>query len=330
MQGGLIASFVSNQKRDEIASGGTASKLRTLDPSDWVPVVLFLVSKLLVHVALGFLLGWIGSRVELSLSVRLVFQTLAAVFMLATVGNLLNLHPIFRYVILQPPKSVRRWLKKTSAGESVFTPIVLGAATVFIPCGVTQAMEVLAITSGSPVAGALIMGFFVLGTMPLFALVGVATARLSESYTQQFLQFAAVLLLILALSSLNGVLVVLGSPISLQRVSNFFSDERFNTTQTSPAVVAADGQQVQRVLIEATNDGYVPNRFKVKAGIPVELTLQTNNNYTCASYFYFKEFGVRLQLGPTDRKSATFTPTKKGKYQFSCAMGMYTGIMEVQ
>lgn len=334
MQGGLIASFVSNQKRAElVADGGATKRARTVDPTDWMPVLLFLLSKLVVHVALGFLLGWLGSKMELSLTVRLLFQTLAALFMLATVGNLLNLHPIFRYVILQPPSFVRRWLKRTTAGESVFTPVILGALTLFIPCGVTQAMEVVAITSGSPVAGALTMGAFVLGTMPLFATVGVATARLSEVYQQQFLRFAAILLVLLAVSSLNGVLVVLDSPLTIQRVvrpfTYFFSEERFGSGSSVPLAVDTTGQQVQKVQIQAVNDGYVPNRIKVKAGVPVELTLSTVNNYTCASYFVFKEFGIKLQLGPTDSKTVTFTPTKKGRYQFTCAMGMYTGVMEV-
>ncbi len=326
----MIASFVSNQKRDELQTDGSENaRAGILYRSDWVPISLFLLSKLVTHIALGFLLGWIGSQFELSLTVRLLFQVLAALFMLATVGNLLQLHPVFRYVIFQPPRFVRKLLKRTTVGESSFTPIILGALTVFIPCGVTQAMEVSAIASGSPVAGALLMGAFVLGTMPLFAIVGVATARLSEVYTQQFLKFAAVLLVVLAVSSLNGVLIVIGSPISLQRVSGFFSAERFSGSATVPTVKNAAGTTVQKVNIAATNDGYVPNRITVAAGVPVELTLSTVNNYTCASYFYFKEFGIKMQLGPTDTQSVTFTPTKKGSYQFTCAMGMYTGIMQV-
>lgn len=104
MQGGLLASIIANQKEREIRSG--AKGISGFDSLDWLPVALFLAAKLMAHIGLGFLLGWLGSAVELSLSVRVFFQVLAALFMLATAANLLKLHPLFRFVSFQPPKSI--------------------------------------------------------------------------------------------------------------------------------------------------------------------------------------------------------------------------------
>ncbi|KKU46763.1 MAG: putative membrane protein [Microgenomates group bacterium GW2011_GWC2_46_7] len=139
MQGGLLASIIANQKKD--------SKVVGFGQDDYLPVAAFLTTKLLSHIILGFFLGWLGSQVELSLSVRLFFQTLAALFMLATAMNLLNVHPLFRYLTIQPPKFAYRYIKASSA--SLFAPALFGVLTVLIPCGVTQAMEVLAITAPS-------------------------------------------------------------------------------------------------------------------------------------------------------------------------------------
>lgn len=322
MQGGLLASVIANQKERADRSESTESK-------DVLPVTLFLVAKLISHTALGFLLGWLGSQVELSLSARLVFQGIAALFMLATAANLLNVHPIFRYVVLQPPKFLQKLIRKTVKGDAVFTPAVLGFLTIFVPCGVTQAMEVLAVTSGNPIFGALIMFFFVLGTSPLFAIVGLATAKLSEKFQSRFLKIAALTLIYLGLSSLNGILVVLDSPITFQKVTRpviyFFSNERYERMYSTPV-----NQGVQKALIHATNNGYSPKVVRVKAGVPVELTVQTKETYTCASWFRLKAFNIQLTLGPNDSQTTTFTPTEKGTYQFTCAMGMYTGILEVQ
>lgn len=334
MQGGLLASVIANQKNQEYDDIKNKKQrpqnfsLRSFDQLDWQPVLMFLVTKLIAHTILGFLLGMLGSVITLSLGIRLAFQAFTAVFMFATAMNLLNVHPIFRYVVFQPPKFIQRMIRNSTKSTALFAPALLGFLTIFIPCGVTQAMEVLAINTGNPIYGALIMFAFVLGTSPLFALLGVATAKLSEGWYQKFTRVAAVSLIVMAIYSLNGVFIVLDSPLTLQKivspVTYFFSDERFsNTTE----VTTVDGNQ--QVTIQVLNNGYAPNRFRVKSGQPVKLILQSKDTYSCALAFVFKEFGINTFLEANDTQSFTFTPTKPGKYQFTCSMGMYTGIMEV-
>ncbi len=331
MQGGLLASVIANQKEAELERQNKNTTAGSFDQLDWLPVGLFLITKIVAHTVLGFLLGWLGSQIELSLTVRLVFQGIAAVFMLATAANLLELHPIFRYVVFQPPKFLQRLVRNSTKSKALYTPAILGLTTIFIPCGVTQAMEVLAITSGSAVVGALIMFFFVLGTSPIFAVVGVATAKLSETFKRNFAKIAATILVFLGLSSINGILTVLNSPLTFATITRpvtyFFSEERFAAARNNSAIKVVAG--VQQILIEIKPNGYSPNRVQVKAGVPVQLTLQTKDTYSCASSFVLKAFNIRMQLGPTDTQIATFTPTQKGTYPFTCSMGMYTGVLEV-
>jgi uncharacterized protein len=330
MQGGLLASVIASQKKADIDTH--AATVKKFDLYDWLPVVLFLVAKLISHTLLGALLGWLGSRFEMALGVRLFFQLLAALFMFAAAGNLLELHPLFRYVVFQPPHFIRRLLRQQSKGAALFTPALLGFLTIFVPCGVTQSMELVAITSGNAVIGALIMFFFVLGTSPIFAVVGVGTARLSEKLQGPFLKLAAALLIFLALSSINGILIVMNSPITFQKVTRpityFFSAERFEYAAGAtgtPAIV--DG--VQPVSIIITNRGYTPNYIRVKHGVPVKLTITTKEVYSCASSFVLPAFDIATNLRPTDTQTFEFTPTEAGQFQYTCSMGMYTGILEV-
>lgn len=348
VQGGLLTSVIANQKEQEledIASSkdkekqkkrqkylkklqGSSFAARSFDQLDWMPVGMFLLTKFIVHVLAGFLLGWLGSTISLSLGVRLLFQILTALFMFATAMNLLDVHPVFRIVAFQPPKFLQKMIRNTSKSKALFAPALLGAMTIFIPCGVTQAMEVLAINVGSPIQGALIMGAFVLGTSPLFALVGVTTAKLSEAWHQKFTKIAAAILIAMAVYSANGVLVVMDSPITVQRmvrpITYFFSEDRFATSQVVPTV---SGQQ--QVTIDITNYGYEPDYVQVKAGTPVTLTLRSNETYSCALAFVLREFGINTFLDATDTQSFTFTPQKKGRFTYTCSMGMYSGVLEV-
>lgn len=339
MQGGLLASVIANQKEDEknefIKKNRPDTAWNSFNQLDWLPVTLFLVAKLITHVLAGFLLGWLGSKITLSLEIRLFFQTFTALFMFGTAMNLLNVHPIFRYLAFQPPAFLNRYIRKSSKSKHFFAPIVLGVLTIFIPCGITQAMEVLAINSGSPIMGALIMFAFVLGTSPLFAFLGVATAKLSESWSKKFGQVAAATLIGMALYSINGVLLVLNSPLTFQSITRpityFFSDERFadsaKNTATTTGVPIVDG--MQQVTIQIRNEGYFPKKITVQNGVPVQLTLQSNETYSCALAFVFKEFGINTFLDATDTRTFTFTPQKPGRYTFTCSMGMYSGVMEV-
>ncbi|MCA9370118.1 MAG: sulfite exporter TauE/SafE family protein [Pseudomonadales bacterium] len=351
MQGGLLASVVANGKEQEHDAIVEKKQLKTeknkkkylkklqdsnfslqsFDQMDWLPVGMFLGAKLVSHTILGFLLGALGSAITLSLGVRLAFQVFTALFMFATAMNLLDAHPLFRFVAFQPPKFTQKMVRNSSKSKALFAPVVLGFLTIFIPCGVTQAMEVLAINTGNPAYGGLIMFSFVLGTMPLFAIIGVATAKLSEGWYTTFSKVTAYALIAMAVYSVNGVLIVANSPITLQKVAEpvtyFFSSERFASTPSAPMAKVVDG--VQHVTIHILNQGYSPQYVKVQAGTPVELTLQSNNTYTCALAFILKEFDINTFLEATDTQTFAFTPMKPGKYTYTCSMGMYTGTLEV-
>ena len=173
VQGGLLASSIAQQESDTLKD--EALKGHAL------PILSFLTTRLIAYTVLGILLGSLGSIVQLSLTTRVALQSVAALFMIGTALNLLNVHPIFRYFIIQPPKFLTRMVKSQSrnnsalpAGRQVFGPAIVGAMTVLIPCGATQAMMAYAITQGSPLLGGLVMFTFILGTSPLFFLLGMA------------------------------------------------------------------------------------------------------------------------------------------------------------
>src|SRR3989337_4236476 len=122
IQGGLLASSLSNQQKDNQKNS----------------VICFLSSKLVAYSILGIILGALGSTLVISPKIQGLMQIFAGLFMLATVGRLLELHPVFRRFSIQPPKFIFRFLRKTSKDGDAFSPILLGFLTVLIPCGITQ------------------------------------------------------------------------------------------------------------------------------------------------------------------------------------------------
>jgi sulfite exporter TauE/SafE len=258
---------------------------------------------------LGFILGGFGGVINISGQVQTYMQLAAGIYMVLVAANLLDLHPIFRYVIFSPPKFLARLVKNQSRSETLFAPAILGAMTIFIPCGTTLAMEALAISSTSAISGALIMGSFTLGTMPLFFGIGVITSFLGESKRGLFNKIAAVLIIFLGLMSINGSLTALG----IKRIS----------VNSSPIV--ASGQTAQ---ISITSSGYSPDYLQVRVGSPVTLKLIGQSNFSCASAFRIPSEGISVNLSPNETRTITFTPEKPGKIVFTCSMGMYSGVIE--
>jgi len=325
MQGALLASLITNQKKLNAKSG--------FGFDDWGPVTAFLVAKTISHSIFGLLLGLLGSYLTLSLGLRLFFQGATALFLLFTAFNLLDFHPIFRHICFRPPQYISN-LMHNSSHSILIVPAIFGLLTIFIPCSVTQAIMLSAINSASPITGSLVMSSYTIGTVPLFLAIGIGTARFSEIWRRDFLRLAAVVLIYTALASLNGILLVLDSPLSLQclgpKIVRLLPPYEQNTKSNYHDPNVRLVNNVQKIKITINEHGYIPQYFRVKKGIPVELTLETDGAvYSCATSFSMKAFEIYETLKPVDSKVNTFTPEKVGKFTFSCSMGAYSGIMEV-
>src|SRR3990167_11060751 len=138
VQGGLLASVIAAKEEEEIRRGINNRNVI-------FPTLAFLFTKLAVYTILGFILGAFGGALNISHNVQLIMQFLAGLYMILIALDLLNVHPIFRYIVIQPPKFLTRLVRNQSKSKDLFAPALLGAMTVFIPCGTTLAMEALAI-----------------------------------------------------------------------------------------------------------------------------------------------------------------------------------------
>lgn len=308
VQGGLLASTIAMQEEERLKSKSKKS-------GNAVPIAAFLIAKLIAYTILGFLLGWFGSLFSLSLTAQIIMQIAVIIFMFGTAFNILEVHPIFRYFAIQPPKFLTRQIRNQSKSKSVFAPAFLGALTIFIPCGTTQAMMALAIGSGKPFLGAAILFAFILGTTPLFFILGFFAAKLGETYQKNFMKIAAITLIILAFFNLRNTLSLAGVNINL--VPSQKATEPTSTVTDNP-------------VIEFLQNGYSPASVTVKAGSNVKLTLKNTSGSGCIQSFVIPKLGVQkvVQVGTTQEVDFT-APSGKGQIAFMCGMGMYRGVINV-
>lgn len=306
VQGGLLATTIAEREQERLQEG--------IKQGNAKPILYFLSAKLIAYTILGFLLGGVGSFFTLSLGAQAIMQFAVAIFMIGTALNLLNVHPFFRHFVIQPPKFLTRLVRNQSKSKDAFAPALLGAFTVFIPCGTTQAMMALAIASGSPVYGAAILFAFILGTAPLFFLLGYFATKLGDAYHRKFFRVAGVAIILLALYNLTGALVLSG-------VNLPFSSENKVVVQ---APVSSD------ITITIEPNGYSPKNLTVAAGQPVTLHLKNVNAYSCAQAFTIPKLGIQKVVAPGQSATIKFTaPTKPGKLTFACSMGMYKGTITI-
>lgn len=313
VQGGLLASVIAAREEEEVKKGINRK-------STVFPTVAFLLAKLAAYTLLGFILGGFGGAIGINQTAQTTMQLMAGVYMIAVALNLLNIHPIFRYAVIQPPRFLTRMVKNQSKSKELFAPALLGVMTIFIPCGTTLAMEALAISSANALQGAAIMFTFVLGTTPLFFGVGWITATLGDNFRQKFLRIAALAVLYVGFTSINGSLIAMGSPISFPSIQIDLAGSR--TAQNDLPIT-------QNPVIEVTSYGYTPNYIRVKKGQQVNLTLKTKDAFSCASAFRIPSLHIAKNLQPNDTQLVSFVPTKEGKIQFNCSMGMYKGEIDV-
>ena len=107
------------------------------------------------------------------------------------------------------PSGIFNFFRKIE--HKTLTPIILGFGTFFLPCGFTQSMQIVALSSGSFITGFLIMLAFALGTLPVLALLSFGSTSFSHSkYAPLFFKSAGVFVIGLGTFTLVSGLVGLG------------------------------------------------------------------------------------------------------------------------
>jgi len=320
VQGGLLASIVASRN-----TTNTTNVTNTTNRKDKIIIVLlFVLAKLVSHTVLGFLLGLMGEKLQFSIQFTAGMLAIASLFMVGMALNMLSVHPFFRRFSVTTPKFFRTLLWKQSKRTNHISPIILGALTIFIPCGVTQAMMAEAIGYGNPITGALILFFFILGTAPLFILLGLAITTLSETYAKWFTKIAATLIILTALWNMYNASTIFGLDKGIQKVVRpvvcqiqYCEDGGLKTE---------DRKTTKTPVVTIRQTQYEVDNVYIKAGEEITLTVTNKDGYGCIQYFTIPKLNIQKAVPVGKTETIIFTaPIEKGELSFTCSMGMYRG-----
>ena len=172
------------------------------------------------------------------------------------------------------------------------------------------------------------MFFFALGTSPILLLIGLSSVKYAArpQLAGKFLKTAGWLVVFFALFNLNAQFNVLGWP----SVSDWFKRNSVATQQFTKNGLPAVINGVQVVKMEASSLGYKPDQIKVRVGVPVRWEITDTGTSGCTNAIIAQGlFAGQIDLVNGQTSIKVFTPSKVGRYKFSCWMGMVNGIIDV-
>jgi sulfite exporter TauE/SafE/copper chaperone CopZ len=175
------------------------------------PQLMFHGGRIVSFFILGGVIGALGSAFTLSTTATFILGLIIAIVMIILGINLLDVFPWAKKLQLSMPQFIARHAHGVSKFNHTLTPLLVGVATFFLPCGFTQSMQLYALTTGSFMSGGLTMLAFALGTLPVLALVSFSSLSMkSSSKSGIFFKSAGLIVIMFALFNLINSLVVIG------------------------------------------------------------------------------------------------------------------------
>ena len=297
------------------------------------PHLIFNAGRLISYGVLGATLGIIGDKLNFSLKFGPILVIIVSIMMISLAFQMFGFKT-FRKFQFTLPKFITRFIANESNFKGRYMPFLMGAFTFFLPCGFTITAQGLALISGNATQGALIMTLFALGTLPTLLFIGFSSVKFLQKphLSENFLKIAGVLVLFFALYNINSQLNVLGisnlSDLGVNSNQSSTTTQNISLKNEEGLAPIVNGKQILKM--DASSRGYSPNYFKVKVGIPVRWEITDKGTSGCTNAVISKNlFEGEIPLTPGKTSFKEFTPTKPGKFKFSCWMGMISGIIEV-
>ena len=276
------------------------------------PHISFNIGRIISYTVLGGLVGLLGSTLAITPTITGSITIAASILMIIVGIQLLHIFPWLNKIQIKMPKFIAHRLYDASANApNSRSSFLFGAATFFLPCGFTQALQLYVLGTGSFITGALTMLAFSLGTLPSLAGIGAVSSFTKGDFKRYFMTFSAIIVIMLGFYNLGPGLTLVGAVVA--------------DTQNSVVAQVEQNevrQEVQVVNLQVKGLDYYPDSFTIKQNIPVQWNIDGRQASGCAKIISVPSLGITQRLSSDSLTMVEFTPSKTGKIQFSCSMGM--------
>ena len=168
------------------------------------------LGRLISYTAIGGILGGFGSFFAISPAFAGLITLAAGMFMVLMGLALLGDFAWTKRITPRLPSFVARFLYGQSRAEKPRGPFIIGLLNGLMPCGPLQAMQLYALGSGSAAQGAIAMGLYALGTVPLMFGLGSFLSLIGQERSRRIMKLGGVIVLVLGALMLNRGLVHFG------------------------------------------------------------------------------------------------------------------------
>jgi uncharacterized protein len=282
------------------------------------PQLLFHGGRLASFFVLGGIIGSLGAIFTLSPIVTFVLTLIIGIIMFLLGINLLDIFPWADKFKPRLPDFMAKRVHGTLGLNHTLTPLLVGIATFFLPCGFTQSMQLYTLSTGSFFAGALTMLVFALGTLPVLALMSFSSLSIKDGpKASLFFKTAGIIVIMFAsfniLSAFDAVGLGFGS-----RISSGASDSHVSGSAGNVSIV--DGVQVIEIWARG---GYSPRKSVAQAGIPTVIRFNTSGTFDCSSSIRIPSLNVSEILPQSGATDIQIGAQSASILEGTCGMGMY-------
>jgi sulfite exporter TauE/SafE/copper chaperone CopZ len=290
------------------------------------PALLYNGGRVVSYTIVGGIVGALGSVISFSSLMKGIVQLIAGLFMLVMGINMLGIFPQLGKLSPRLPRPLAarvEALRQKGTG-----PLYVGLLNGLMPCGPLQAMQLYALSTGNPVKGALSMFAFALGTFPLTAFLGAASAFLTGRFTKRLATAAACLVAVMGLTMLGYGWNLSGfrfNPLDFlagETDAGYQNAAYTSSPGNAPAGTLPDVQNGYQIVNSALQPGRYP-AITVQAGIPVKWTITAPEGSVngCNNRMFIREYDIEHRF-KTGENVINFTPERTGRFSYSCWMGM--------
>ena len=316
--GGLVLAVSASFEVRRTATAGEAGVLGRMRPA-----LVFMAGRVVGYAVLGAALGALGSGIALPTRLVAVLMIAVAIVMTLIGTRLTGLSP--RIAAWSPtlPVGLARSLGLDSGSVAAYSDTraaFLGAATFFVPCGFTQAVQLYVLSTGSAVTAGVIMATFALGTAPGLLAVAGLPAVMPERARPTLLRVIGVVVIGFAIVNATAGLRLAGVALPSLNPSTVAA------APLAPAGSATGATQALHTFQDV--DGYRPGNVAIYAGSPTLWTIESTNPQSCAAFLRVPALDIAVVLHK-GLNQIDLPAMKAGTLSYTCSMGMYGGTITI-